>query len=564
MDSFEPGARQSMGAPQVTFERVTAAPPAAGAIEHLVAMRDGVRLATDIYLCDTDPAATVLVRTPYDKAGDYTFLPQCAAYFNEHGYHVVVQDVRGKFGSQGETRLFVHEGADGYDTIDWTVSQPWSNGIVGMWGDSYYGFTQLAAAGTGHPALRAIAPRVTGTRLGELSVRAPLARTSDVEMGIHRLYPVTHFQSNDTYFWDIDWASRPYAAQVEEWFTTIGHRSTTFDEWMPYPDGWDRFPDGHPFDARAVPILQTIGFWDNCAPWQWSDHKLIAQRPEWAAAEYLRLEAIDHECFHHGGYPLTQATDHASSQEARRTMLPRYIDPALAFFDVFLRGIGDANDIARVTYEVAGERGSRAAECWPPANTSVLEWCLASNGQLIETAIEASSEATWVHDPTDPVPSPAIDAFAFLAEYPDERSLADRADVLSFSATPVDADVRLVGPVSMQATVSSSGPEMDLFARLTDVSPAGDAHLIARGQVTLYEATDPIRVSVDMGHTAYRLAAGHHLRLTIASSDAPEFVPAPGNGEHRWLAASTVPNIQRIILGGRGAATLTISSQTID
>ncbi len=123
------------------------------------------------------------------------------------------------------------------------------------------------------------------------------------------------------------------------------------------------------------------------------------------------------------------------------------------------------------------------------------------------------------------------------------------------SAEPLD----LVGPVTLEVWVQSDGPEMDVFARLVDVAPDGSAHLVARGQQTVLGPGDGYRVMIDLGHVGYRLSPGHRLGLTVASSDAPEFVPAPGTGEHRWLAAKTTPNSQRIRLGGDEGARLTVS-----
>jgi predicted acyl esterase len=509
------------------FERIGPAPRDPRASEHMIAMRDGVRLATDLYLAADAPAPVVLIRLPYDKCGVYTAMPATAAHMNERGYHVVVQDVRGKFRSEGETVMFTHEAADGYDTIDWIVAQPWCDGAVAMWGDSYYGFTQLAAASAGHPALRAIAPRLTGTRLGALPSRRPGERTSEVEMGVHRLYPCTYFQSNDVFEWAMDWTRVPLADAVEEWFATIGERSPTYDAWLHDPEAIERFPLGHPFDAPPVPTLMTIGWWDNCAPWQWADHEVIAARPDWAAREYLLLEAIDHENVDLADVPV--GPHHV-------TDLARAIDPGLDFFDVFVRGMGDPAAVPRVRYTIAGTGTVVESDQWPPADATTLEWQLTVPGE----------EHRWRHDPDDPVPSPVENAFAFLAEYPDERALADRADVLAFRGTVIDDDVVLAGPVTFEANVASTGPEMDVFVRLCDVDRAGAAHLIARGQVTVYDAQEPAGVSVSMGHTAYLLRAGHHLRLTVASSDAPEFVVAPGTGEHRWHATTRTVNDQRL------------------
>ncbi|MDI6103461.1 CocE/NonD family hydrolase [Actinoplanes sp. NEAU-A12] len=538
----------------VSVQRTGPGPLSPDAVQHMVRMRDGVHLATDVYLPpgDVTPGPTILTRLPYDKCGEYTFMPRIAAYFTARGYRMVVQDVRGKFRSEGETLLFVNEAYDGYDTLEWVINQPWSDGVAGMWGDSYYGYTQWAAASTGHRALKAMVPRVTGTRLGELPVPVPGQRTHDVEMSVHRFYPLSMFHDRDILDWEIDWTRRPLAAQVEEFFTAVGSRSASYDLWFPHPVSLRRFPAGSPFDAPAVPVLMTIGWWDNCAPWQWSDHRELRRRPGWARNEYLLLEAIDHE-----------NTSHFSAGEPAtvETMAARYLDPAIEFFDVFLRGRD--TDIPRVRWQLAnsGDPSLRAAAAWPLPEAYEMVWRPSGAeaavrgvpGGTLAVAPDVASAtapeiASWTHDAADPVPSPVIDPFAFLREFPDERHLADRPDVLVFTAPAGAVPLDLAGPIRLDAVAGSDGPEMDLFARLLDVAPDGTARLIARGQQTIPHPGDAVAVTIDLGQTGYRLPAGHALRLTVASSDAPEFVPAPGTGEHRWLAAGTRPNRQRLDL----------------
>lgn len=515
----------------IEYEHVGPGPLDDRAQHVMVRMRDGVRLATDVYLAGDQPAETVLIRLPYDKVGVYTFIPLIASYFVRHGYHVVAQDVRGKFRSEGETLLFVNEAADGHDTLDWLVEQSWSNGFVGMWGDSYYGYTQWAAASTGHPALRAISPRVTGTRLGELpddSDVRPGTWTREVEMGVHRLYPCTFFHDNDVYYWEPDWKRRPLVASVEEFFATVGSRSMSFDQWFPEQVRLRRFPFGHPFEARAVPVLQTIGWWDNCAPWQWSDHWRLVEHQAWAHNEYLLIDSIDHENNH-----LLDPRGEKSPEQVEAS-LPAYLDPTIEFFDVFLRDRAPASSIPKVRWNLAHTEGFRTAATWPPAGTEPRPWRL------------TAEELTWVHDPDDLVPSPVGNAFAFLGEYPDERASAARSDVLVFEQVPVDADTDLVGAVRLTATVGSDGPRMDVFVRLLDVDTDGAARLVARGQVHVVDSTEPRQVEVDLGQVGYRLRAGHHLRAQVSSSDYPEFVPQPGTGEHPWLAEKVVSNTQTL------------------
>jgi len=541
------------------YRRVAPAPVPAEADQNMVRMRDGVHLATDIYhpAGADGPGPTVLTRLPYDKVGEYTFIPTIAAYFSQRGYRFVAQDVRGKFRSEGETISWVNEAYDGHDTLAWIAAQTWSDGIVGMWGDSYYGYTQLAAASTGHPALRAMVPRFTGTGLGSIPIRRAGARTARPEMGINRIYHLTFMQSNDSFEWEPEW-TRPYAEIAERWFDTVGERSASYDLTMPHPVELRRFPAGHPFDAPPVPTLQTIGWWDNCAIWQWPDHEAIAERPAWAACEYLLIEASDHENYQFIGRGYREEEDPVLNPGALERMLPRYLDPAIEFFDVFLRGRGTPVDIPKVRWTLTGDPGLKASPSWPPPDAEPLELHL-GGGSLSSEPPEGAQTSTWTHDPEEPVPSPAADSFAFLQEYPDEAYLAGRPDVLAFSAEPRSAPLVLAGPISFEATVCSSGPEADFFIRLTDVAPDGSAHLVARGEATLFEATDPFRVRVPMGHAGYRLRAGHALRLTIASSDAPEFIVSPGTGEHRWLAVETCRTEQEIRLGGDEGATLSLT-----
>ena len=513
--------------------RVGPAPVSDLAIEARVRVRDGVHLAADVYLPDgdTSPGDTILIRLPYDKSGQYTFIPLIAEYFMARGYRVVAQDVRGKFRSEGQALLFVNEARDGYDTIEWVTQQAWSNGRVAMWGDSYYGYTQWAAVSTQHPALKAIAPRVTGTQLGEPVNRDASDVVRAVEWGITYLYPLTYFHSQDAYFWELDHARRPFSAQVEEVLDVLGSRSPSYDLWFPRAVHLPRFPDGSPFDARPIPVLQTIGLWDNCAPLSWADVAAIESRPAWAMNHFLRIEPMDHESYYLADTPAQRVEDRPEDQ--LRAELPRMLDPALEFFEVFVRGNGAASDVPRVSWALAGTEGMRTSPSWPPPG--VRAWPVLEGGS-----------GEWTHDPADLVPSSANNAFAFLLEKPDESPIGDRPDVLVFTTEAIDHPIDLVGPVSARARIQSDGPVMDFFVRVLDMAPDGTALRIARGQVELADATTPTDVAVDLGQVSYRLDAGHRIRVHVSSSDYPEFIPQPGTGDDPWSAIGTRPNHQRV------------------
>lgn len=538
--------------------RVGPAPISPLAVPHQVRMRDGVRLATDVYLPDGDasPGDTVLIRLPYDKCGEYTQIPEVAEYFMRHGYRVVAQDVRGKFRSEGRTVLFVHEVADGYDSIEWITHQPWSNGRVAMWGDSYYGYTQWAAASSRHPALRAISPRVTGSMLGE-----PVhARAGDtlrrVEWFISLMYPLTFFHSNDTFMWEPDWTRRPWKDQVEEFFEQVGERSPSYDLWYPHTVDLERYPNGGPFDGMSVPVLQTIGWWDNCAPLSWQDWRRIQASPVWAAHHHLRVESMDHECYYLDDPDELRVPERGP--EHAEMLNARMLDPTVEFFEVYVRGNGSPTDLPKVAWNLAGTSGMQVSPTWPPPGHAPVRLHARPGGGLGTGPGTDATTVTWVHDPDDPVPSPVDNAFAFLLDRPDESDLSTRPDVLVHTTEPLAHDVDLAGPVTAHLTVTGTGPGADVLVRLYDVAPDGSALRVARGGVHVVDPSAPTAVDIDLDHVGYRLQAGHRLRVHVCSSDFPEYIPQTGTGEDPWTAVDGVPTTQTTVVGGPDGLALTL------
>ena len=257
----------------------------------MVAMRDGVHLATDVYLPGgPGPFPAVLVRLPYDKNGRYCWMPFLATHFLARGYAFVPQDVRGKFRSEGEPVAFVNEVPDAYDAIEWIVRQSWSNGDVGMWGDSYYGFTQWAAVAAGHPALKAIVPRVTIADIDSwLDGVTPL-------YGVH--YLAEYWSDGTTHHWTPDWSRRPLAEVFDPAFELIGQRSASFDYVLERSRGGARvplFPGPHPFEVLRIPTLHGVGWFDNITPPHMLDYEALMRDPETAPFQYLHAGSTDHE-----------------------------------------------------------------------------------------------------------------------------------------------------------------------------------------------------------------------------------------------------------------------------
>ncbi|WP_338703028.1 CocE/NonD family hydrolase [Streptomyces sp. Q6] len=555
------------------FERISAAPVPEDARQYMTRMRDGVRLATDVYLParQTDTAddhagtfPTVLVRLPYDKNSRYVYLDRVARLFTARGYAVVVQDVRGKFRSGGTTVPFLREPQDGYDTIDWIVHQTWSNGRVGMFGDSYYGFTQWAAVAAQHPALRAIVPRVTAADFN--AIWQPEGQRAPVWLeGIE--YFAHHWVDNASYTYTIDRSRRPVIDQYEEAFRAIGARSFWFDLLAPRQAGLSTQPGLHPFDARPVPVLHCVGWFDNIVGAHMRDYMELASRPGWDAVQYLWAGAVDHENYRLAQAPVSAANDHNTNEAALARMLPDYANPAIEFFDVFLKEVRPLSSLSKVRWEL-GHSGWRTSSVWPPADSAVRTFWLGEPadalgplpaGSLSDRPGDEDGAVRWTHDPDAPVPSLVDDSFAYLHDHPDLAPVAAREDVLAFSGPVLSEPLDLAGPVAVGLHVTSTAEVFDVFAKVVDLGPDGRAHLVARGQTTVHAGETADEIRVELGHTGYRLRPGHRIALLLASSDHPLFLPAPGTGENPWTALTAKPSTQTLRTGGVRASHLAVT-----
>lgn len=539
--------------------RVESEPTPDAAQAHAVRMRDGVRLAADVYLPESaEPAPAILVRLPYDKGSRYSFFPLLAPTVTARGYALVVQDVRGKFGSEGQTLAFVHEVDDGWDTLDWLSNQAWCDGSIGMFGDSYYGFTQWAALASGHPALRAIVPRMTSSRLGTTRRGGPLTEdplTRPVQQLVEAAYLALYWADRCIYELELDWSARPIAKIFDQAAEAIGSRSATLDLLMPHRVAFPTFGGHDPFGGRPLPILHSVGWFDNLAAAQMADYAELTSKPAWAPLQYLVADSVDHENYRLCDTPIDAAADHNADDAALARLFPDYVGPALDFFDVFLAGRCDAAELPRVRWNL-GHAGHRTAAAWPPEGARERTLHLTAGGGLAAEP-GAAATASWTHDPQRLVPSAVENAFAFLAEYPDEAPAGDRGDVLAFTGAPLTEPLDLAGPVAVRLAVTASGPSTDLFVKLLDVAPDGSAWMIVRGETQVVRPlAEPAQVTVALGHTGYRVRPGHRLRLHVSSSDYPLYLPNPGTGENAWLAVETQRTTQTLHLGEAGSQLL--------
>lgn len=545
----------------LTTERAFTVTPVVPVVleEHFVPMRDGVHLATDVYLPQgvgsqsRGRLPTVLVRLPYDKRGPLAFMPPVASYLTDRGYAVVVQDVRGKCASEGDINPFVHERVDGADTLDWICAQSWSIGAIGMIGDSYYGFTQWAAAASGHPALRAIVPRVTTTRVAD----DWMYHSGVFCLGPMADWAASTWRDSDLHEFDRDWSPRPLTALVDSLHagrsTTVLNRWRTESATSPY---WTRgsLTSIRPEQLR-IPALHLGGFWDLFRRGQIRDWQAASSRVN---NQPLVLSATDHQFIQlpdaHG-----PGANPMASAAAFAAFLPRYLDDAVAFLDQHLRGISLGHDGPPVRYELAGA-GWRTSSSWPPPESQVLTLfpvdaanasagpeggALATHPDLGKTSV------AWMHDPSDLVPTNDVDVWCPLLALPDERDVEVRPDVLTFTTDALIADLDLVGDQAALLEVSAEAGPTTVVAKLVHVLPDGTARRITEGIARLgaIGVVPSTVASIDLGPTAYRLPAGHRLRLEVASSHFPRYLPVLAPGAEPWTSEPGQPWQHRLHLG---------------
>lgn len=531
-----------------------------------VRMRDGVRLATDVYLPDhpsRHPA--ILVRTPYDKCSRYTALKFQADYYTAQGYVFVVQDVRGKFRSEGETVPYYHDVADAYDTIEWIVAQPWSNGRVGLTGDSYYGFTAWAGVACGHAAVRAAIPKVTGVNMGASHVASCWRQDVPNLLGLNDLIQI--WTDRRGYLVSLDYAAGHPLELAEIARSKLGVSSGVehLKRWATGNGDWfSPYGARHPYHTTHVPILHWVSWYDpGLAPAGMADWRALRSNPSTRHLHFLRAASADHGGFLlddvDGGDSLNPYLDDA----AMHRKLARETAEEMAFFDVHLKGIAPVLPQARVRWHL-GHAGWRESQDWGEGlqwQTQIyyLDRRAGGAGSLALTRPVGTGTAAWVHDPANPVTSTSSieEAWYFLAAYPDERGQASRDDVLTFTSEALASPADVAGQPVVNLVMETTAAAGHLFVKLQDVFPDGTTRQVSRGQM-VFSGGRSGQVSLRLNDVAYRFGEGHRIQLQMQSSDYPHFLVHPGTNENPWLAKTLLRSAQRVVIGGSAAASLSL------
>ena len=488
-------------------------------------MRDGVELIADHYEPVTaTPAGTLLVRGPYGRR--FPFSTLFAAQYASRGYHVVVQSVRGTFGSGGEFDPMVNEIADGADTAAWLCDQPWFTGSFATIGISYLGFTQWALLTDPPPEMKAavitVGPHdLSGPRWGTGSFGLnDFLGWSD--MVAHQEDPgrlralVRQVRSRRAL------AQATGALPVGEAARTLlGTGAPWFESWLEHPDHddahWAPLQLHQALERTQIPVLLLSG---------WQDLFL-----EQTLAQYQRLRERD--------VPVAVTIGPWTHTQLMTKGAPMVLRESLGWLDAHLSGM---RILARKPVRIhIGGHGWQDLDDWPPAMPEHVLY-LRPAGHLGATAPDQDTPpSSFTYYPGDPTPTIGGRLLSPEGGYRNDSRLAERADVLTFTSAPLPADLYAVGTPLLELSHSCDNRYNDLFVRISEVDARGRSRNVSDGY--LCGTPDSRNIRIELDAIAHRFPAGARIRVLIAGGSHPRFARNLGTGEPlingRQLASAT-------------------------
>jgi putative CocE/NonD family hydrolase len=502
-----------------------------------IPMRDGVELVADHYVptADTEPVGTLLVRGPYGRGFPFSLV--FGALHAARGYRVLLQSVRGTFGSGGVFQPMVHEAADGADTVAWLRQQPWFTGRFATIGISYLGFTQWALLQDPPPELAAavitagphdFSTSAWGTGsftvndfLGWCHLVAHQEDPGRIRAGIRQLRAQKKvIQAAD---------KLPLGAAGR---TLLGPGAPWWESWLERPDDnepfWESMRFGAALDRVQAPVLLIGG---------WQDLFLQQSLEQY---RHLRDRGVD-VALTIGPWTHTQLL-----VQGLRTIAQETQD----WLDTHLAGRPAKQRPGRVRLHVAAE-GWRELADWPPTTTEHALY-LQPGGGLAEMPPSSASvsSVSFRYDPNDPTPTIGGQLLSPDGGYRDDTLLAARRDVLSFTSDVLSDDLYVHGNPVAELAHASDNPHIDVFVRLSEVDAKGRSRNVSDGYRRLADASrDGGTVRLELDAISRRFRAGSRLRVLIAGGSHPRFARNLGTGEATVSGQQIRPSIHELRFG---------------
>jgi uncharacterized protein len=478
-----------------------------------VPMPDGAVLLADRWAPRSGGTAlpTAVYRSPYGRRG-----PMGAALARplaERGFQVLVQSVRGTFGSGGEFDPMRRERADGLATLEWLVQQPWFGGSIVLTGLSYLGYVQWAVADQVPPEVKAMVPEVTDSALtleflrpDGLSLETPFAWGVQVAGQERRGALLRQIAAAST----VRRSLRVLPLGQAD-VAAIGRRSGYIQDILSCDADAPRWAGIDHRDRVAdirVPVSSVAGWYDIFLPGQ------------------LRQDAGRAARLTVGPWA------HTSPGAVRAAMAE-----TLSFGLAYARG-EDPPPRSPVRLYVMGEEAWRDFGAWPPAGYAPRRYHLQPDNGLATEPPAESAPDRYRYDPADPTPAAGGVRMSGRAGRVDNARLEARADVRTYTTPPLSQDTEVIGEVSAEIWFRSSLRYADVFVRLCDVDTRGRSRNVCDGLVSLSGADQLGCASVRMWPTAHRFRQGHRIRVQVSSGAFPRYARNTGTGQPHPTAST--------------------------
>lgn len=526
-------------------------------LDQMVTMRDGIGLATDIYRPDDDGPHPVLVhRSPYTKSAPTAVIDVMTAV--RAGYVVVMQECRGRLGSEGDFSPFHHESDDGFDTIEWAAAQRWSTGDVAIFGSSGNGYTAVQAAIADPPHLRCVVAVHTGFDLHAGWVYANGAlELAFIHGWVRRFAPSVLAKA------DLDDDARRTLGQVlEAWMDDPQGAirqlpldaafpeplSPFFFEWLAhaaYDDYWAEIDAVAQAHQISVPVLHLTGWYDGFLLGHLDFQRRLQEHPDAHVRDESRL--IVGPWDHHSYLSPTRSSWSGDRDFGAKALsgLGFSTPVVMTWFQRWLRNDRSADTGPAVRYYQMGERRWQDATQWPPSDAAPLELHLSSegransssgDGRLTADRTDASTAAdSYTYDPANPVPTWGgrhLGLEFAPSGVQDQSAIEGRDDVLVYTGETLTDAIVVAGRIEVRLFARTTAPDTDFCAKLVDVEPDGYAAIIAEGLVRAryrdgrdrpsdVEPGAVVAYTIDAWDTAHTFEPGHRIRLEITSSNFP-------------------------------------------
>ena len=515
----------------------------------MVPMRDGVKLATDVYrpAWSDEPLPVIYIRTTY---GGVSF--EDIRQFVQHDYAVVVQDVRGRYDSEGHYESpYWTAGRDGYDTIDWIVSQPWSTDKVGTFGCSYLGESQIILAAENHPNHIAMIAAGAGGGIGK--AQDAYGYFGVFENGVLNLASALGWFTAEGAK-DFKVTPRPpdYETNMRQNMDHLPVSNlakqmvpfqTGFDDLLKHPltdKWWDKQGYISPDDEFSVATLHINDWFDQTAQNSFLLARDMAEQAKTtrAKSQYVLIAPglhCGHELLKSGQVTVGDMRFDYTAKDFRQI----YLD----WFDHWLKDKPTALP-PKFEYFAIHSGQWRTSEQWPPASTRQQRYYLSSGNRLdSQSAITSNRSGAfdeYTYNPRDPVPTlggPICCTYR-AEDRPgpiDQTPLDNRADVLVYQTTPLAEAVELEGNAKAVLFVATDAPDTDFTVKLVDHYPDGRAFNLQDGVVRLRYRNgidqpalavpgQIYRIELTLRPIAYRFNTGHRIEVRISSSNFPRLV----------------------------------------